>query len=83
MWIGPESAATDTDHSLSSSFLFHRYLFALEDPFETTHNVARTCNGSGMPPTPVLSEANVGFVRGGTDPRRTASRNDADQDARR
>lgn len=25
-----------------------RYLFALEDPFETAHNVGRTCNGPGM-----------------------------------
>jgi terminal uridylyltransferase len=24
------------------------YLFALEDPFETAHNVGRTCNGPGM-----------------------------------
>jgi len=25
-----------------------RYLFAIEDPFETSHNVSRTCNGPGV-----------------------------------
>src|SRR5690606_34842977 len=25
-----------------------RYLFAIEDPFETTHNISRTCNGLGV-----------------------------------
>ncbi|RPB17583.1 PAP/OAS1 substrate-binding domain-containing protein [Morchella conica CCBAS932] len=26
----------------------NRYLFAVEDPFETEHNVSRTCNGPGV-----------------------------------
>ncbi|KAF4552202.1 Terminal uridylyltransferase cid1-like protein [Elsinoe fawcettii] len=41
-WTGAKTETTDTKE------VRHRYLFAIEDPFELTHNVARTVTHPGI-----------------------------------
>lgn len=41
-------AAVVRPGKVENSEVKDRYLFAVEDPFETEHNVSRTCNGPGV-----------------------------------
>ncbi|KAI9785404.1 MAG: hypothetical protein M1816_000419 [Peltula sp. TS41687] len=51
-WIGAKTTTTVNEPTTSSKLVGkgvrHRYLFAIEDPFELDHNVARTVTHEGM-----------------------------------
>lgn len=47
-WTAAKSRAANTVDGNETWEVKDRYLFALEDPFETGHNVGRTCNGPGV-----------------------------------